>query len=1215
MKRNFLLLIGFLFTNLICAQFAASVDNTFNINNVINPSGGLATTQNNFGTSFPESVFLQSNGKVIVSRQLSPNNFRYNEFHDLKILRLNTDGSVDQSFHQNFDVFSSISVTKIIEYNNKLIMIGSFTFSDINIDIKKILVFNEDGTLDQNFVSPDLSNAISDVEVLSNGKIIISGFISYDINDQLVNGIVKLNLDGSIDSSFSVNSGFNLAIYCLEVQSDDKIIVGGNFTTFNGQTFNRLVRLNTDGSLDTSFNIGTGCNNIIYDIEIDNNGLILVGGKFTSYNSITTNNSKLIRLTNTGSRDLDFVVETTLFNSSSNYIRKILSQPNGDINIIYSADNSITSFNNNPKGLFYLTNTGATNTTKLTPDILKINNIALDSSNNIYLVGSFDYLRDAANTYKQINHIAKIDSNGALTNDFNRKMLGLNYYALVNVIEQQTDGKLLIGGDYFQFYNENAVKDLIRLNLDGTIDTSFNVGDFSGFVYVIKLLQDGKILIGGKFTITSNSIVYKDLVLLNSDGSVDPTFVHTINYTGQVITALDIQSTNNFVIGVSYQSSSTTGSSGKGTIIRILPNGQTDSSFSVINVSTNNVTKIKVLPNDKFIYSCGFLIDLFMSNLSNESGGIFKRNENGTTDATFTSPFFSYTTTTSTHNESVYDLDITEDNKIVAIGAFGKVNSIVSNKVIRLTENGIVDNSLSVGTGFNGAPYTLKCLSGGKILIGGNFLSYNNLNSKGLLRLNQDGSLDYSFNVGKGFSNKGVNKIFIQADNKILLGGFQFSYYNNYVASGLIRLIGGGNYSVTGSTKLDVNNNGGCDVNDVVFPNMKFNINNGIENFDFFADYSGNYKLDLNAGNYTISPIVTSQFTVSPPSITVQFPTQNTYFNQDYCLSSVNGLINDLNIVIIPLNNAIPGFQARYRIVFKNEGTIPRTGEIMLNFNGNLMSFSSTNFLQTAILPNQIKWNFVNLLPQEQRTIDVMFLLNTPTANPPLNSNDVLTFVSNITNDVDFTPNNNEFSLNQVVVNSYDPNDKTCLEGSVVGPEKIGDYVNYLIRFENTGTFPAQTVRVLDYIDTNKFDISTLKPVNSSHPMVVKISEVNKVEFIFNGINLPFDDANNDGYFVYKIKLKNDLNIGDTFSNTANIFFDYNSPIVTNTAVSTIAVLSLESTDGLSDISLYPNPTNDYITISRLNNNLINSIEVYNVSGQKMKISDAKNNSIDLSDF
>lgn len=161
---------------------------------------------------------------------------------------------------------------------------------------------------------------------------------------------------------------------------------------------------------------------------------------------------------------------------------------------------------------------------------------------------------------------------------------------------------------------------------------------------------------------------------------------------------------------------------------------------------------------------------------------------------------------------------------------------------------------------------------------------------------------------------------------------------------------------------------------------------------------------------------------------------------------------------------------------------------------------------------------------------------------PAVNAGDQLDFMA-VINPIpnDDIPIDNSSTLKQIVVNSLDPNDKTCLEGTTVSTTMIGEYVHYLIRFENTGTFAAENIVVKDMIDSAKFDIATLIPLNGSHSFITRIN-TNQVEFIFENINLPFDDANNDGYVAFKIKTKPTLVLGDTFSNSANIYFDYKFP-------------------------------------------------------------------------
>jgi len=253
---------------------------------------------------------------------------------------------------------------------------------------------------------------------------------------------------------------------------------------------------------------------------------------------------------------------------------------------------------------------------------------------------------------------------------------------------------------------------------------------------------------------------------------------------------------------------------------------------------------------------------------------------------------------------------------------------------------------------------------------------------------------------------------------------------------------------------------------------------------------------------------------------------------------------------------------------------------------------------QTA---NTLSWNYSNIEPFESREILVTMKLNAPTDTPPLNGGEILDFVATIDPVTgDETTGDNTLTLNQKVVNSFDPNDKTCIEGERIIPEMVGDYVHYLIRFENTGTASAINVIVKDIIDMAKFDPTTLNVTDSSHHLKTRITNGNEVEFVFENINLPFEDANNDGYIAFKIKTLESLVLGDTFENEAEIYFDYNFPIVTNRTITTVAntVLSIEET-AIVNFEIYPNPVKDRLFINGIEN--IESVTIYDISGRTVK--------------
>ncbi|MEO9552477.1 MAG: T9SS type A sorting domain-containing protein, partial [Nonlabens ulvanivorans] len=178
-------------------------------------------------------------------------------------------------------------------------------------------------------------------------------------------------------------------------------------------------------------------------------------------------------------------------------------------------------------------------------------------------------------------------------------------------------------------------------------------------------------------------------------------------------------------------------------------------------------------------------------------------------------------------------------------------------------------------------------------------------------------------------------------------------------------------------------------------------------------------------------------------------------------------------------------------------------------------------------------------------------------------------------------------------------------------PADVGQYVHYMIRFENTGTASAVNIVVKDEIDLTQFDISTLIPLGGSHDYYTRIREGNVVEFIHEDINLDFNDATNDGYVLFKIKTLNTLVAGDTFDNTAEIFFDFNFPIITNTE--TVTVMSTasvgESID--SSIKVYPNPAKSFINLSASNS--LESVTIMDINGRTLSQTNFTGNSTDQS--
>ncbi|MFN7043972.1 MAG: T9SS type A sorting domain-containing protein [Flavobacterium sp.] len=472
-------------------------------------------------------------------------------------------------------------------------------------------------------------------------------------------------------------------------------------------------------------------------------------------------------------------------------------------------------------------------------------------------------------------------------------------------------------------------------------------------------------------------------------------------------------------------------------------------------------------------------------------------------------------------------------------------------------------------------------------------------------------SLNFSNNPNLQYICADENEI-IYVQNLITTYGYNaICHVNSYCSFAP----GGIYYNILGKTKFDFNTNG-CDIADINYTNLKFNITDGINSGNMIANITGDYFIPVQSGNLTITPNLEnpSYFNISPESVSVNFPTQTSPFTRDFCVTA-NGIHHDVEIMIIPTVPARPGFDANYKLVYSNKGNQVENGSISLTFDDAKLDYVAANPVFNSSAVNNFTWNYTNLQPFETREIALVLSVNSPIEIPAVNIGDQINFLAEIT---PFTNDEIQYdnisALKQIVVGSYDPNDKRCLEGETADVIIVGEYVHYVIRFENTGTYPAENIVVKDMIDLAKFDIATLVPLKSSHDFFTIISG-NKVEFIFENINLDFNDATNDGYVVFKIKTKPTLIVGDTFTNNANIYFDYNFPITTNTYSTTITALSSQDFDFGTYFTLYPNPAKDILNIQSKQDVAINSVEIYNQLGQIVMASTNTLNTIDVSNL
>lgn len=374
------------------------------------------------------------------------------------------------------------------------------------------IVKAQPGSNDATFnIGTGFNNVVYAIVEQPDGKIIIGGAFMF-FNNMPCKHIIRLNIDGTVDASFNIGIGFSLGVVrALCLQPDGKIIVGGHFTQFNNVICNNIVRLNTDGSLDTSFSPpGTGFDNAILTLSIQPDGKIVVGGMFKYFNGISQN--RILRLNADGSLDTNF----DSGDGFSDAVSSLFVQTDGKIVV----GGYFWSFNGIPRKEIARLNTNGNLDTSFNPlQFWSIQTIYPQPDGKIIIGGSFTYFNTTFS-----NNIARLNIDGTLDTSFDPGK-GFNYQ--VQALTLQPDGKIIVGG-IFTSFNENIPRGCIaRLNSDGSLDMGFNPGTgFNTWVLTLFLQSDGKILVGGLFE-SFNNISRNHIARLNGGESPSISITNT----------------------------------------------------------------------------------------------------------------------------------------------------------------------------------------------------------------------------------------------------------------------------------------------------------------------------------------------------------------------------------------------------------------------------------------------------------------------------------------------------------------------------------------------------------------------------------------------------------------------------------------------------------------------------------------------------------------
>ena len=413
---------------------------------------------------------------------------------------------------------------------------------------------------------------------------------------------------------------------------------------------------------------------------------------------------------------------------------------------------------------------------------------------------------------------------------------------------------------------------------------------------------------------------------------------------------------------------------------------------------------------------------------------------------------------------------------------------------------------------------------------------------------------------------------------------------------------------ITGTTFNDVNGDG---VRQSSEPYLRDVLIKGVrDGLDYYAvsDTNGVYVIEADTGSYVLTlPLPLYYTSIIPVSHSANFGSQ--YGQADtanHFALLPSSIIKDLRVNITPVSAARRGFLTIYRITYTNKGTenIP-AGTITLTHD-NTLSFETATPPPASNTAPVIVWNYTNLAASQSRSIDVQLRVSlADTLGQLLRSYTVANPVAG-----DFNPGNNTDSVYHVVTGSYDPNDKRVTPNGAISTDFVstGKYLDYVIRFQNTGTDTAFTVVLKDTLNS-KLEITSFEMLSASHNYSVNIKGNNIVEWRFNNILLPDSNVNepkSHGFVRYRIKTKNNLVVSDQVKNRAGIYFDFNAVVMTNETVNTVTVITAV-TPAINQIEtkVFPNPVYSDLTIQ--SKGYFQYI-LYDITGRKQMMEDKNYN-------
>lgn len=689
---------------------AGTLDSSFDCGT--GPAGGYGEV---------DAVVRQPDGKILVGGD-------FNEFNGVPaklVTRLNPDGKPDSDFHSGLEGTRVGAIA--LQADGRILVGGEFVLTNGSCGIARLL---PNGTVDPSFNSAWITwGSITSVGIQQDGRIIIAGQFSVAGGGNY-RRVARLLSDGTRDATFMPVIDADTSMFCMAVQPDDKILIGGTFTTVHGLPRNRIARLNADGSLDLVFAVGTGADDSVRALLVQPDRSILVAGDFTHMNG--RYRPGIARLLGG-----DPPLTAPLFPS----------QPLGRV----ATEGENVSFEAAVRGFPLPTLQWTFNGQAIpgaTTNRLELPNVTTNNAGTYAVVAA-----NSQGTNTSVGAMLQVTRSATLPGRLDLSFYPgtgatipqINYEASVSALAVDSLGRIVIAGNFSRI-NGLSCDGLARLLPDGTVDPSFvlRAGLHPRNSHSLSLQPDGKIVLGG-------------LARLNADGTLDMSF-DSSGISGALngeVNATAVQPDGRILIAGRFSISQY---GLEWPIARLESNGSLDESFRPVAVSADvRGYALALQPDGKIILGGNFSV---IQGVPRNNVARFLAD--GTLDLTF-NPATNFSGT-------VFGVAVQTDGKIVIAGNLSSMVDGSRAGVVRLLSDGSLDNSFNSGRGADTYIRSLLLQSGDRILLAGPFTAFDNIPRPGLVRLLADGSVDPEFTTGAG-PDLEIYTLGIQADGRVVVGG------------------------------------------------------------------------------------------------------------------------------------------------------------------------------------------------------------------------------------------------------------------------------------------------------------------------------------------------------------------------------------------------------------------------------------------------------------